>query len=332
MKKLFLLFICLAALTLPLHASQNALVVPDGTGAQVRAGFNNALDTLNTVNSGPAAPATTEAYMLWADTANNLLKQRDAANATWIILGTLGVAQMGHEPAITPGATSQYWRGDKTWQTLPSGMSYPGAGVPLSTGSAWGASYIVGTGANDLVQLNSSGQLPAVSGALLTNLPSSGGMTNLGTTTIAAATTTISGLSPGGRYKIILNLEQNTSVGAHYIQFNSDAGANYGWATSGGGPGGSALGGASSGANYVELSYGSISTSSYAQYELTFQTVTGNNDEVQVSGTGGFINNSSGLLAVTNYGQYMGSASLSSITIGTTAGTLTGTAVLYQLN
>jgi len=308
-------------------------VVPDGTGAQVRAGFNNALDTLNTVNSGPAAPATTEAYMLWADTANNLLKQRDAANATWIILGTLGVAQMGHEPAITAGTTSQYWRGDKTWQTLPSGMSYPGAGVPLSTGSAWGTSYIVGTGANDLVQLNSSGQLPAVSGALLTNLPSSGGMTNLGTTTItAAATTTISGLSPGGRYKIILNLEQNTSVGAHYIQFNADAGANYGWATSGGGPGGSALGGASSGANYVELSYGSIATSSYAQYELTFQTVTGNNNAVQVSGNGGFINNSSGLLAVTNYGQYTGSASLSSITIGTTAGTLTGTAVLYQLN
>ena len=122
-------------------------MVPDGTGAQVRAGFNNALDTLNTVNSGPAAPATTEAYMLWADTANNLLKQRDAANATWIILGTLGVAQMGHEPAIATGTTSQYWRGDKTWQTLPSGMSYPGAGVPLSTGSAWGTSYIVGTGA-----------------------------------------------------------------------------------------------------------------------------------------------------------------------------------------
>jgi hypothetical protein len=162
---LFTFYFCLA------FASQNALVVPDGTGAQVRAGFNNALDTLNTVNSGPAAPATTEAYMLWADTANNLLKQRDAANATWIILGTLGVAQMGHEPAITAGTTSQYWRGDKTWQTLPSGMSYPGAGVPLSTGSAWGTSYIVGTGANDLVQLNSSGQLPALDGSQLTNLP-----------------------------------------------------------------------------------------------------------------------------------------------------------------
>ena len=53
----------------------------------------------------------------------------------------------------------------------PSGFTYPGAGVANSTGSAWGTSYAVGTSANDLVQLNGSSQLPAVSGALLTNLP-----------------------------------------------------------------------------------------------------------------------------------------------------------------
>jgi hypothetical protein len=54
-------------------------------------------------------------------------------------------------------------------------MVYPGAGVPSSTGSAWGASYTVGTAANNLVQLTSGGKLPAVDGSLLTNLPSSGG-------------------------------------------------------------------------------------------------------------------------------------------------------------
>jgi microcystin-dependent protein len=154
-------------------ASQNALVVPDGTGAAVRAGFNNAIDSLNTVNSGPAAPSTTEAFMLWCDTTNNLLKQMNSANSAWITLGPLGVAQLGHEPAISLGTTSQYWRGDKTWQTLPAGLSYPGAGVPNSTGSAWGTSYTVGTAANNLVQLNGSAQLPAVDGSQLTNLPSS---------------------------------------------------------------------------------------------------------------------------------------------------------------
>jgi hypothetical protein len=49
-------------------------------------------------------------------------------------------------------------------------MVYPGAGVANSTGSAWGTSYGVGTGANDLVQLNGSSALPAVSGANLTTL------------------------------------------------------------------------------------------------------------------------------------------------------------------
>src|SRR5208337_1723749 len=168
---LILFALCASAVNCALP-SQNTLVVPDGTGAQVRAGFNNAIDTLNTVNSGPSAPATTEAYMLWADTNNNLLKQRDAANATWIVVGALGIAQMGHEPAITPGTTSQYWRGDKTWQTLPAGLSYPPPGVPLSTGSAWsGASFSVGTAPFNLVQLNGASQLPAVDGSQLTNLP-----------------------------------------------------------------------------------------------------------------------------------------------------------------
>ncbi|HXP07567.1 MAG TPA: hypothetical protein VN828_03685 [Acidobacteriaceae bacterium] len=52
------------------------------------------------------------------------------------------------------------------------GMVYPGAGVPNSTGSAWGTSYTVGTAASNLVQLNGSAQLPAVSAANLTNFPS----------------------------------------------------------------------------------------------------------------------------------------------------------------
>ncbi len=47
------------------------------------------------------------------------------------------------------------------WTTFNSKVSmvYPGAGVPNSTGSAWGTSYTVGTAANNLLQLNSSGNL-----------------------------------------------------------------------------------------------------------------------------------------------------------------------------
>lgn len=49
-------------------------------------------------------------------------------------------------------------------------MVYPGSGVPNSTGSAWGTSYTVGVAANNLVQLNSSAQLPAIDGSLLTGI------------------------------------------------------------------------------------------------------------------------------------------------------------------
>ncbi len=57
------------------------------------------------------------------------------------------------------------------FQPTTSALTYPGAGVPLSTGSTWGTSYTVGTGAYDLVQLGSAAQLPALNGANLTSLP-----------------------------------------------------------------------------------------------------------------------------------------------------------------
>ena len=61
-----------------------------------------------------------------------------------------------------------YLKSDGTCDSGGGSMTYPGAGVPLSTGSAWGTSYTVGTAANNLVQLNVSAQLPAVSADLLT--------------------------------------------------------------------------------------------------------------------------------------------------------------------
>jgi len=70
--------------------SQNTVVIADGTGAQVLGYVNNALNTLVTTNSGSSAPATTYAYMLWADTANNQLKMRNSTNTAWIIIQSAG--------------------------------------------------------------------------------------------------------------------------------------------------------------------------------------------------------------------------------------------------
>lgn len=74
------------------------------------------------------------------------------------------------------GLSAQYvdWNassGGASIANKPTLLGYPGAGVASSTGSAWGTSYTVGTSANNLVQLNASSQLPAVSAALLTSFP-----------------------------------------------------------------------------------------------------------------------------------------------------------------
>jgi hypothetical protein len=68
---------------------QADLNVANQSGAGFRADLNNQLLTLGTLSSGAAAPSTTYAYQLWADTTNGVLKQRDSANSAWIELGTL---------------------------------------------------------------------------------------------------------------------------------------------------------------------------------------------------------------------------------------------------
>lgn len=57
----------------------------------IRSDLNNALAAGVSVNSGSSAPSTTFAYMYWADTTNNVLKQRDSGNANWKIRATLDI-------------------------------------------------------------------------------------------------------------------------------------------------------------------------------------------------------------------------------------------------
>lgn len=70
--------------------SQHDYVIADAAGAAFLADLNLALPALASLNSGATAPATTYAYMLWADTTSGWLKQRDAANAAWILRAPLG--------------------------------------------------------------------------------------------------------------------------------------------------------------------------------------------------------------------------------------------------
>ena len=70
-------------------------VINNDTGANVRGDINNALSAIASNNSSATEPSTTFAYQFWADTANDLLKQRNAANNAWISILTLSTGATG---------------------------------------------------------------------------------------------------------------------------------------------------------------------------------------------------------------------------------------------
>lgn len=78
-------------------------------------------------------------------------------NVSWIFRGTSTSATFAHE-VVAP----EFCIGSNCITAWPSGggMVYPTAGIPNSTGSAWGASYTVGSTGADIPQL-SSGLLPS---------------------------------------------------------------------------------------------------------------------------------------------------------------------------
>jgi len=79
--------------------------VPNTSAAGVRSGINARLVAIATHQSGTAAPSTTYPYQFWADTTNGLLKQRDGANAAFVTVGTLGVANLGLATLASPDFT-----------------------------------------------------------------------------------------------------------------------------------------------------------------------------------------------------------------------------------
>lgn len=84
---------------------QHDMVLDNQSGLSFRQDLNNALSALVGLSSGATAPSTTYAYQLWADTTAGQLKQRNAANSAWVVIGTLGTASWGLAPAATPSFT-----------------------------------------------------------------------------------------------------------------------------------------------------------------------------------------------------------------------------------
>jgi hypothetical protein len=115
--------------------AQGDLNVANQSGAAFRADLNNQLAALGTLQSGASEPSTTFAYMLWADTTAELLKQRNAANNGWVTIGTLGTANLGLVPSTQTATTSAAGIVQLTDST--SSTSTTTAATPNAVKTAW---------------------------------------------------------------------------------------------------------------------------------------------------------------------------------------------------
>lgn len=151
-----------AGLVTPLP--NNPTNAPSHTGAHVLInGEIIAIETTLGINP-QGAYATVSAALTTQGTL--ITAAQTTANAAVITANTAvtaaSAAQSTANTAVTLANTAQ--------TTANARATYPGSGVPNSTGSAWSTSYTVGTAANNLLQLNATPKIPAVDGSLLTNV------------------------------------------------------------------------------------------------------------------------------------------------------------------
>ena len=136
-------------------------IVDNQNGANFRSDLNNALAAIVSNNSSATAPTTTYAFMLWADTASDLLKQRNAADSAWVDILTLSTGAVSNaevaDNAITLAKMAHGTDGEI--------ITYDASGAPATVG--------VGTSGQVLTS-NGAGSAPSMQG-----LPSSGADTSL---------------------------------------------------------------------------------------------------------------------------------------------------------
>lgn len=82
--------------------AQHDYVLDNQSGLAFRQDLNNALAAIVSLNSGATAPSTTYAYQLWGDTTAGQLKQRNAANSAWVVIGTLDSVGWGLATQASP--------------------------------------------------------------------------------------------------------------------------------------------------------------------------------------------------------------------------------------
>ena len=93
--------------------------IQNATGSDVRADLNNNFDALFSNNSGSSEPSTTTAFMWFADSANDALKIRNAADSAFITVGTLSETNLGLALKASPTFTGNVTVPAGTVSSLP---------------------------------------------------------------------------------------------------------------------------------------------------------------------------------------------------------------------
>ena len=175
--------------------AQHDYVIDNQSGSSFRSDLNNNLSAIVTTNSGSSAPSTTYAYMMWADTSNNLLKRRNGANNEWQIVGDLTGDYMVMDTSKrvgfgtdTPGDYNAdydnvviYQSSGNAGLTIATGTSGIG-GIAFADGTSGDAEYrgyIDYDHANDRMQIGVQGGLRVQYGAAGATFINSGTGTTL---------------------------------------------------------------------------------------------------------------------------------------------------------
>jgi len=93
--------------------------IQNASGSSVRADLNNNFDALFSNNSGSSEPSTTTAFMWFADTTNDALKIRNAADSAFITVGTLSETNLGLAGKASPTFTGNVTVPAGTVSSLP---------------------------------------------------------------------------------------------------------------------------------------------------------------------------------------------------------------------
>lgn len=131
--------------------SQHDMTADNGSGATVRADYNLALKALASLSSGATAPATTFAYQPWADTTSGLLKQRNAANTSWLVRDSLAEAFVTSRSSNTILAASDYKKPFVATSSFTQTLT-----AAATLGDGWFVPYRVDSGATVTFDPNSS--------------------------------------------------------------------------------------------------------------------------------------------------------------------------------